>query len=585
MPWSNKWITTVVAFLLLTTMGLQMWSLAKTDSLTADEPIHVLSGLTVLQDHHILIDPEHPFLAKIISALPLLWLHPTIPYGASHLTPEQALPDYNTYREANIWGFDLFFTQGNNFNSLILASRAGMIILTLCLGLGIFFWTKNIFGQASGLVALALFTLDPSFLAHGHLANDDTAATLWLILSLAGFYRYLHRPTYQSIILTGLAFGLGLMTKFSLLAVGPMLCLILLAWWIYQQRVLKQDPRQTVSDQTSLPIFTSLPKIWHRQLLGLVAILTLGWAVIWVSYGTLHLLNPAQNPLSAPISTTQKLEISPATVNLAQHVLPFMYLKGAALISSPNRDAYIIGQCYTGSRWYYFPTLSLFKIPVAVILCFIVTICLWWKNRKPIGFAPIFIMIPLTIYLAISAISPLNIGFRHILPAYALVIILASWPASQMNWLTIVKHKKQWYLAGGFLALLSTLVFTDLLIFPNDLAYYNFLAQEPRKTPFIASDSNIDWGQGTIQLASYIKAHHIASVSFDNFISLKEAAARQIPLKPANPNNHAYKGYLALSRSAIVYHHCTRNNDWGWVVDHQQPIAIIGDAINLYKLE
>jgi hypothetical protein len=79
--------------------------------------------------------------------------------------------------------------------------------------------------------------------------------------------------------------------------------------------------------------------------------------------------------------------------------------------------------------------------------------------------------------------------------------------------------------------------------------------------------------------------HHIAEVAFDNFTGTSEAISRGMSITDANPTDHQYKGYIALSRSVIIDHYCTKHNDWGWLVDHHQPVAIINNTINLYKLE
>jgi hypothetical protein len=218
--------------------------------------------------------------------------------------------------------------------------------------------------------------------------------------------------------------------------------------------------------------------------------------------------------------------------------------------------------------------------------------------------------------------SNINIGFRHALPMYALAIIVASYPFSLVDWKKAASSVKfqasrlflgismatgrienrkvsvttspeletqadflrRLLLPTSYLLLLFCIIATGLLAFPNDLSYYNILSGEPRPIPYISADSNIDWGQSSKTLYAYMQQHKISHIAFDNFTGTTVAEARNYPIAEADPTHHNYHGYLALSRSTIIDHLCTKNNDWGWVVDNKKPIAVIGGSVNLYKL-
>src|SRR5258705_6634787 len=49
------------------------------DGPTYDEPTYVASGLTALSRHDLRINPQHPPLAKVVAAVPLLPLRLPIP--------------------------------------------------------------------------------------------------------------------------------------------------------------------------------------------------------------------------------------------------------------------------------------------------------------------------------------------------------------------------------------------------------------------------------------------------------------------------------------------------------------------------
>ena len=609
----------IVASLLCIMFG-QMLAEAWLDGGSSDEQIHILSGYATITQAHVLFDPEHPFLAKALAAIPLLWVQPAVPFAAANLRPDQALSTYNTYREANQWAYEMVFTSGNDPDQLLFLTRAVIALLTVLLAGVIYWWTKNLWGTASALAALTLVAFEPSIIAHGHLSNDDTVATLFFIGSLAAFHQWLKTPSRRNTIVTGLVLGLGLITKYSLLLLGPTFLLLTVGWLVFETQK-RSSPEFSfrlphVLKTSNLKILISRFKAsdWKRYALGLLSVFLIAWAVIWIAYGSLILINPAQNPTKIiPID-----QFTEPYASIAPYVLPVMYEKGAALLFDPNshgRDGYLLGACYKGGRVDYFALMTLFKTPLPTLLLFGITCVLWYRQRGQNKYVPVIILVSLLIYLAISSLSKINIGYRHVLPVGTLILIAAAYPFSQVNWRQtatdfrshITKIFQQLFrskqsnqqeissLLNGavrqlaypsiLILLLAASAISGALAFPNHLSYFNILSGEPRNKPFISADSNVDWGQGTKSLHRYMQEHDIDHVAFDNFTGTAEAEARGYAISPANPDNHDYRGYIALSRSTIIDHYCTKGNDWGWLVDHHQPVHILDGSINIYKLD
>lgn len=576
---SNVLVTLLVTLLLVVMAG-QMLFEADLDGASSDEQIHILSGYTTLTQAHVLFDPEHPFLAKAIAALPLLIVKPNVPHDAAHLSPDQSHITYNTYWQANSWGFQMLFQSGNNPDQLLFLTRAMMALLTVALAGVMFWWVRSLWGTASGLAALVLITFEPSLIGHGRLANDDTAAALFFIISIAAFCHYLKKSNYAWLIATGVFLGLGLITKYSLLLLGPAF-IIMLGIYLFKQR------------PTEAQIFTSIRSIWLRYALGLVLIFAIAWGIVWLAYGSLMLINPAQNPSSLEGAYL----LSPFLQKWGGYLIPVMYAKGAFLLFNPNahgRDGYLLGSCYIGGRWDYFPVLWVYKNTIPSILLFFTGGYLLYRHRKTTALTALLIIVPLVVYALFSFASKINIGYRHFLPVSVLTLVIASYPFSLVDWSAFwaTLKSKQWsnigrppnlYPALLCLALVSSVLAT-LVAYPNHLSFMNALSLEPYNRPYISSDSNIDWGQGTKLLQRYMTEQSINQIAFDNFTGTGEAKARGMNVVNANAQDHSYKGYLALSRSTIIDHYCTKNNDWGWVVDRLQPQAVLGNTINIYKL-
>ena len=577
----RPFITPLLIIILLATMTIQLVVSAKTDSATADEPIHLLSGYATLTDHHLLFDPEHPFLVKAFAALPLLWLQPQMPHDAANLSPNQTQIDYNTYYQANQWGWQLLFQGSDDPYQVLFAARLMMIGVTIGLALVIFWWAKQLFGTVPALFTLALFSFDPNLIAHGKFINTDIGASLFFIGVLASFWNFLRYRNYRWLVITGLTLGLGMLTKFSLGMLAVILPILTLIWLYYHRHDLTAIQPHAFNRLNTWLKLSVAHKIWLQYIASVTSIGLIALSLIWLGYGTLMAVNPAQNPAQRPDI------LQPGNTILS--VLPPTYAKGVANIVAPNRQGYLLGQCFEGSRWDYFPLLSLFKTPLPTLLIIAAALGFYLYQRfrttpRTLSFTSYFFIVPTIVYLAISGLTGINIGIRHVFPIYILVLLVAGYGLAQLLRLGQRRAKLKLSLTVSII-LAGSVAASSFMAWPYYLPYYNILAQEPQDIPFVADDSNTDWGQGTKALAEYVAQNQINTIAFDNFISRTEADYLQIPYTGADANNHEYKGYLAISRSTITNHICQRQNDWGWVIDHHQPVAILAGAINVYYLE
>lgn len=128
------------------------------ESNIGDEPVELAAGYSYLKTGDFRMNPEHPPLAKLLAALPLLALHPSLPLDSASWT------------KADEYAFGMQFFERNSLSldALLFAARLPSILLTACLGLAIALWTRHVFGPGAALLALALYAFDPTVTAHGH---------------------------------------------------------------------------------------------------------------------------------------------------------------------------------------------------------------------------------------------------------------------------------------------------------------------------------------------------------------------------------------------------------------------------------
>src|ERR1041385_5854855 len=142
---------------LLAVMGLQMFAVIGRKSITIDELVMIPSAYYHLVDNDFQLVNEHPSLSKLAAAVPLLFVQPN--EEADH---------------AAFWDYNL-----KKYPSIAFWSRAGMIVLTLTLGVLIFIFARTLFGSTTAVLAVALFSFEPTMLAHGRVVQTDVPISRW----------------------------------------------------------------------------------------------------------------------------------------------------------------------------------------------------------------------------------------------------------------------------------------------------------------------------------------------------------------------------------------------------------------------
>ena len=127
---------------------------------------------------------------------------------------------------------------------------------------------------------------------------------------------------------------------------------------------------------------------------------------------------------------------------------------------------------------------------------------------RAVRFDWLLLLIPIVTFAALSMNADINIGIRHILPIYPFLFLLIS----------AIVLSRPWKWRNGVIAVLSgLLVIESLWIFPDYLAFFNFLVGGPGNGPKYLVDSNLDWGQDLKKLKKFMVANHLPSVCFAYF--------------------------------------------------------------------
>jgi hypothetical protein len=452
-------------------------------SATYDEGAHLPAGYTYLAlgDHRL--NPEHPPLAKVLAAAPLLGMDVRLK------------PDDDAWATRRQWEFGRrFLYQWNDADRLLFAGRLPIVALSAVLCLSVFLWTRSLWGLPAGALALLLCATNPDVLAHGRLVTTDLAVTLFLFLTVIALERLTERPTAAWMAVTGAAAGAALASKFSALALVPIVLVLAL--------MARRPPARR------LPL-RRVPVV--LAVVGLTALL-----VVWASYR----FRPTFSPDPAVNAAFEWDHLDPpqpllrAAVHAARqaHLVPDPYLFGVlrAFRHSEARQAFLLGRTSDEGWWYYFPVTFALKTPVPLILLIVLSLTLLRRTPAPRGIEP-FLWVPILVYLALTQVRGLNIGHRHLLPIYPFLFVAAGRCAP---WALARPGRG---VAAAVAVLAAWNVASVLRIHPHYLAYVNEAAGGPSRGYRLLADSSLDWGQDLKTLRAYVDRRSLGDVKLSYF--------------------------------------------------------------------
>lgn len=232
----KKWVIAGVVSLLVVLEAELLLSVRQA-SQTFDESAHLYAGYSYLKRADFGVNPEHPPLVKLLSALRLL------PLGLRVLPP----PNIQFQFAAGVGG--LQFLYSTDADAVLYRARAAASILVPALALLVFAAGQEMFGLGAAFFALTLLVFEPNILGNGSLVTTDVGASFGVFAAVYAFYRYCKRPSAFRLLVCGLATGLALAAKQSTVLIFPMI-VVLAATEIAQPRTAGRGDAHTRKRQT-----------------------------------------------------------------------------------------------------------------------------------------------------------------------------------------------------------------------------------------------------------------------------------------------------------------------------------------------
>jgi len=492
----KRWIISAVACLLVI-LAAELFFSIRQESQTFDESAHIYSGYSYWKRADFGVNPEHPPLVKLIAALPLVPLRLNV----------QLPPDIYFKAVSAVGGTQFLYS--HNADALLFRARAAASIFTFALALLVFAAGNEMFGAGAALFALVLFVFEPNILANGALVTTDMGAACCLFAAVYTFYRYVEQPSALRLVVTGVVTGLALAAKHSGLVIFLML-VVLAAAEVAWQRAGPDSGDKEGTKKTKTRGRRALRLMGALGLIGVISV-----AVLWAFYGFRYNARPGNLQMNPPTAVYLQGLHHPAAAGLIRfserhHLLPEAYLYGltdVAIISQDGRPAFLLGKLYPQGRWFYFPAAFVIKSTLGFLLLLGLLFLAKGIRRAEARRALLFVAVPPVIYFVIAMTSKLDIGLRHILPVYPLLILLAAAGA----W-SLAQQSRFWAYVVAVLFVFHAA--SSLRAFPNYLPYSNEIWGGPSNTYKVLADSNVGWEGGLKALQNYVSSRHITQCWF-----------------------------------------------------------------------
>lgn len=529
------------------------------NSATADEPYHLASGVSVLEEGALAMFVEQPPLARSVAALPV---------AAMDLEPvaEHRRRAGSAYRGAHSWLFDNRMLA----DTVLLVGRLPYVALGLALVLVTGAVARRFYGRWAGWLALVLAAGCIPLAAHTPVIHTDVPFALAVLLTVAALVRFLDRPGWGAAAALAGCLGAALAVKYTAIHLVAAVVLVVLL------DALRRAGREG-------------RKAAWRRLLGLGGALAGGVLLLLAVYAWAMRSSPP-GLAEWMVGAAVKVPAWEPALKAATRTVPPLgqYLTGLAVVLQQNafgRLSYLNGELSLHGFPLYFPEAMALKSQLGFLLLLLARPFVRGQERDRFAVA---LLVPAAYLLAAAIPSAFNIGVRHMLPLYPLLIvwaagILRGGPGRTPRW------------AGVAAAIAVGWCWTAFLVaHPHHIAYFNELAGGSANGARFLVSSNVDWGQDVKRLGRWAERYGVERM--DTLTFGPAPVERYLPgASPVGPGWEPSAEHLAVSAYletlGPAYYQVYGPPEMVPVMERiealvagRRPVATVGHSIRVYRI-
>lgn len=481
-----------------------------------DEPAHLAAGMEWLSRGTYALEPQHPPLSRIASAV-LPWLD-----------GEQSKGSPLMYAEGR-----LILGQGEHYRRVLTLARLGQLPFFFLLAFTTWYWARRASDEQTAAVAVLFLAANPNVLAHAGVAGTDIGPAALMPAALLAWVLWLEHPSMKRSALLGVAVAVCGLTKFSALAfwLPAAVATALIAAFAQPAQYFGVAGVRRFGRPLAIAVSIAALVTWavYRFSIGRAGALTLPAPAFWIG------------------------------------------LRDFLRHGTGGHPGFLLGEVKLGGWWYYDAVAFLVKTPVPLLLFGAIGTWLVARSRD------VALVMGVASVLIVASFTPVDIGVRLLLPAYAPLAVLAAlgigwaWQRSAR-----LSNRLSNRLLVGALALWT--VVEPLDAHPDHIAYFNvFAGPHPER---VLVDSNLDWGQDLYRLRDVWRGLEGGGDSLRvHYFGTAELAAvglnRTRRLRP----HERTTGWVAASET--FYAGVWSDTALHWLRAYD-PVARVGRSIRLY---
>ncbi len=433
-------------------------------------------------------------------------------------------------------------------------ARAASVVSLIALNVLVFRWASGLYGPAAGIAASILVVLAPNLIAHGTLATTDGYFALGALLALYCLRRYLRQPTWGNAWVSACTLALAQLTK-------PFAIYLYAIAGLGLAAAALRRPRTGSS-------FTARGTTLYGAacLAAFLLVLNIGFGFdrSFTRLGSYRFA-------SAPFVRLQQTVAGLPVLWRARVPVPYPYLQGLDMAADDEAhgksygNVYLLGQLrnskdprFHGFKSYY-AVAWFFKEPIALQVLFLVGLLEVCRRRRFADFMldeGLLLLAAGALVVWLSFFSRAQLGIRHILPALAVVVVIAS--AAFSRFPSLPRRAQI-----GLSLLVVWLGLSTFSYYPHLIPYMNEWAGDRRLSYRLLADSNLDWGQNQYLVRDFLTRNP------------------DVVLDPDEP----VCGRVLMSANRLTGVLGTRKNwkahSWAWGYD---PVAHVGYAHFLFHI-
>ena len=358
-------------------------------------------------------------------------------------------------------------TKAEISDEIVFRARLGMLPFGLLALLGVAYWTRSLFGDRAGAIAVTAYGLHPLVVGYGALVNVDMAHAATTLLSAFATALYVARGRWTDLAAVGIALGLAVGTKYLALTIAPCVALLVVVG------ATKHSKSQAG---------------WRVLIASLM--------LLAVTVGTLHAVYLFRSGFAfgfQPESPAFQRCFGIPGFEWFVGILPMDLLAGLdrLLVFDGERTILYFGRYVENPKSYYLASLGL-KSPPVVLLLALLTPLVWalgWRRiperARSAGLVLLVLVVPPMLLLTFGSSD--KVGVLYVLQFLPLCAVLAG----ALGWFA-----DRWTARITCLALVIGSVPALAWWHPNHIAYFNpFATRDGVVRSDLFDDSNAEWGQ------------------------------------------------------------------------------------------